>query len=135
MLWRGMSRGLRGEAAPENGVGRQVAGEAGDAAARPGGRAGPEEPGDRGAVPRVAGERSEEEVLAEMVAAPDAVATDEVRVVRLQIVGCQDRALEDQILDPGCVFGQLRDRAVRIRLRRVGPVAGRDLSGRVAADF
>src|SRR5436190_19233279 len=96
----------------------------GDAAAWPSGRTGHEHALDRRPVARVARERPEDEVLAQMVAAGDAVATYQVGVVGLEIERRQDRALEYQVIDPRRVLRQLCDHSIRVGLLRRRPVSG-----------
>src|SRR5213592_4609417 len=94
-------------AAGEHRLRREVTRQSGHAAAGPRGRSGHEEPFDRRAVARVAGQRPEDEVLTEMVAARNAVAADEVWVVRFQIAWREHHLAQDQILDTRRVLGQL----------------------------
>ena len=107
---------------------------------RPGARPGPDgSPGQvqvlkRGAAVGMAARRAEQEVLAQVMAAADLVAADEVGVVRLKLCRRDDPPAQDFRPRSRRITLQNVQRAFGKRLRRRGPIGRRDLPGGIAPD-
>ena len=101
------------DACPEQVLRDQEAGRGVDAAAGPGRRPDHEQPLDRRAVPRPAAKRPRQIVLVQVMAAGDAIAADEVRILALEVLRRHDVAREDRLLRAGCMLHELLDQPGR----------------------
>ena len=122
--WSGAGQHLR----------QHEAGTRAGAGARPGRGADHVEPLDRCAVARPAEAGPEEKVLIEMMAAAEAIAADEIRIVALEIGRRVHGAAENGRGESGRITLDDADDSIGIRFFHLVPIGAADRSRRVAAN-